>query len=158
MIAALREWLTSIVVVTLLISLVEMLIPEGTIRKTASFIGGLVLITAMLHPLLDVELGALDASWEDYGVIIEAQRQELELAGQAQIAAGVERNLAVCVQEKSKELGIAVTAVVRTEIASDGTPVPTEVILEGDYDAGLASWIELELGVSKKQQIWKTAS
>ena len=38
MIGALREWLTSIVVVTLLLSVAQTLVPEGSIRRVASFV------------------------------------------------------------------------------------------------------------------------
>ena len=50
MIGALREWLTSIVVVTLLLSVAQALVPEGNICRVASFLGGLILLLTMLRP------------------------------------------------------------------------------------------------------------
>ena len=52
MIGAVRVWLTSIVMVTLLLSVAQTLIPEGTIRKIAGFTGGLILLVALLRPVL----------------------------------------------------------------------------------------------------------
>ena len=47
MIAAVREWLTSVVAVTLLLTVAQTLIPEGNIRKIAAFTGGLALLAAL---------------------------------------------------------------------------------------------------------------
>ena len=60
MVAALREWVTSVVLVTLLLSVAQTLIPEGSIRKIAVFTGGLILLTALLQPVLGADLSRLD--------------------------------------------------------------------------------------------------
>ena len=158
MIGALKEWITSIVMVTMFVSLLQTLIPESTIRKIASFIGGLVLIAAILQPLRGLRITSVHESWESYQIAIEKQRETLERNAQTQITERVEQTLAVCIQEKAKELGISVIAAVKTGITSDGVPVPEEVRLMGDFDERLSSWMELELGIGKEQQIWKTSS
>ena len=48
MMAAVREWLVSLVAVSLFLSLAQSLIPEGTLRKISSFAGGLLLLAALL--------------------------------------------------------------------------------------------------------------
>ena len=53
MIGMIRQWLTAVVMVTMLLSVAQTLVPEGTIRKITSFIGGLLLLLVMLQPLLD---------------------------------------------------------------------------------------------------------
>lgn len=40
MMHAIQEWLAAVVVVAMLLSVVQVLIPEGPIRKIASFTGG----------------------------------------------------------------------------------------------------------------------
>ena len=44
MMAAARAWLTAVVSVTLLLSVVQTLIPKGSLREIASFVGGLLLL------------------------------------------------------------------------------------------------------------------
>ena len=44
MIAAVRTWLTAVAAVSLLLSVVQYITPKGTLRDTASFIGGLLLL------------------------------------------------------------------------------------------------------------------
>ena len=43
MIAAVRTWLTAVAAVSLLLSVVQYITPKGTLRDTASFIGGRLL-------------------------------------------------------------------------------------------------------------------
>ena len=57
MMAAVREWLETVVLVTMLLALVESMIPEGAIRRIAGFTGGVILLIALLRPLLSEEAG-----------------------------------------------------------------------------------------------------
>ena len=45
---AAREWLTAVVTVTLLLSVVQTLVPEGSLRKIAGFTGGLLLLAVLI--------------------------------------------------------------------------------------------------------------
>lgn len=49
--AFLRQWLLGVVSCAFLVSLLDQLTPEGSVRKLARFSGGLVLIFCMLRPL-----------------------------------------------------------------------------------------------------------
>ena len=49
--AFLRQWLLGVVSCAFLVSLLDQLTPEGSVRKLARFSGGLVLILCMLRPL-----------------------------------------------------------------------------------------------------------
>ena len=51
MIGAVGSWLRSVAAVTLLLSVVQILIPEGALRRVAGFTGGLLLLAALLQPL-----------------------------------------------------------------------------------------------------------
>lgn len=59
MIAAVRGWVTSIAAVAPILTVVQSLVPEGTLRKIAGFTGGLVLLAALLQPALRTDLGRL---------------------------------------------------------------------------------------------------
>ena len=77
MIGAVRTWLTSVAAVTLLLSVVQTLTPEGAMRKIAGFTGGLVLLAALLQPLLGTDLSRLRLDFPDYQREIEARAAEL---------------------------------------------------------------------------------
>ena len=69
MMEAVRAWLTSVVLVSVLLSAAQSLIPPGTVRKAAGFTGGLILLLVLLNLAgmgmlrgirLDVEAAARD--------------------------------------------------------------------------------------------------
>ena len=62
MMAAARAWLTAVVSVTLLLSVVQTLTPKGSLREIASFVGGLLLLAVLLRPLGSVDLSAVSES------------------------------------------------------------------------------------------------
>ena len=55
-----RQWLSSIVVVSLLLSVVQSLVPKGSLRRVASFLSGLVLLVVLLEPLPKLDLEGLE--------------------------------------------------------------------------------------------------
>ena len=63
---AVREWLTAVVTVTLLLSVVQTLVPEGSLRKIAGFTGGLLLLAVLLRPVTEIDLSGLDSEMEDW--------------------------------------------------------------------------------------------
>ena len=77
---ALREWLTSLVAVSMLLSVARTLVPEGSIRKVSSFTGGLILLVVLLRPLLGADLSRLDLHLEDYERAIGQRQEELASA------------------------------------------------------------------------------
>ena len=154
MMGAVREWLTSIVVVTMLLSVAQSLIPEGGIRKIASITGGLVLLVALLQPILGADLERLELRLEDYETAIEKRQEELAEAGEAELQGIIAERTAAYISEKADTLGLSVTAEVRTEPGPDGVPVPVEVELRGQPSEELAAYVEHELGIPRERQVW----
>lgn len=154
MIGAVREWLASIVVVALLLSVSQALIPAGTMRKIASFTGGLVLLTALLRPVLGADLERLHLDMGDYEAAIEARRAELEVGGKEAMAELIEERTAAYISDKATALGLSVEAWVETETGEDGVPVPVSVRLRGPRSEELAAYIEGELGIPRERQVW----
>ena len=148
MIGAVRSWLTSIAAVTLLLTVVQTLVPEGTLRKISGFTGGLLLLAA-----LKTDLGRLRLDFSDYEEAIETRAAELDAAGKEELAAIIARQTAAYISDKADALGLGVTAQVRTEPA-EGIPVPASVVLTGPYSQVLADWIAGELGIPAERQVW----
>ena len=73
---AAREWLTAVVTVTLLLSVVQTLVPEGSLRKIAGFTGGLLLLAVLLRPVTEIDLSGLDTEMEDWARAIGELQEE----------------------------------------------------------------------------------
>ena len=158
MIGAVRVWLTSIVMVTLLLSVAQTLIPEGTIRKIAGFTGGLILLVALLRPVLGADLERLHLDLGDYERAIEERQEELASAGNAELKALIESQTAAYISDKANALGLEVTVRVEAEAGADGIPVPAAADIQGARSEELASYMEKELGIPRERQSWHEES
>jgi hypothetical protein len=154
MMGALREWLTSLVAVSLLLSAAQSLIPEGSIRKIASFTGGLILLAALLYPLPGVDLSRLELHLEKYARDIEVRQEELTADGAAELTAIIEERTAAYISDKADALGTPVRAKVRAEPDETGVPVPWSAELWGQESRSLAAWIAGELNIPEERQVW----
>ena len=151
---ALREWLTSVVVVSVLLAVVQTLIPEGTIRKIGTFTGGLILLVTLLQPLLGVEFEALELRLEQSRETVEQRQQELEQAGERELAELIERQTAAYIWDKADALGLDLSAEVRVERGPEGIPLPVSATLTGTYSEALSAYLERELGIPRERQVW----
>ncbi len=154
MIAAVREWLVSLVAVSLFLSLAQSLVPEGTLRKISSFTGGLLLLAALLQPLTGTDRWEVKLDLSAYEDAIAVQRLELEKTGTAQLTQEVARAAAQAVEAKATALGHSVAAEVKTRLDENGTPLPDAVSIGGAYDERLSAWIAEELAIPSERQTW----
>ena len=150
----LREWLTSVVAVSVLLAVAQTLVPEGTIRKIAGFTGGLILLTVLLQPLLGTEPERVVLRPEEYQNEMKALQQELERAGEEELAELIETQTAAYIMNKADSLGIRVQVRVQTETGADGIPVPVAAELWGSRSEELSAYVERELGISVERQVW----
>lgn len=155
MMETVREWVISVVTVTVLLSAAETLLPEGTLRKIGSFTGGLLLLFTVLQPLPGVDFGGIGEAWEAAEAAVEEQRQMLAEEEKTELAAGIEARTAAYISEQAAQMGVAITASVETKVDGNGIPVPWEATLEGENSPVLAERIERELGIPQERQVWK---
>lgn len=154
MIGAVRSWLTSIAAVTLMLTVVQTLVPEGTIKKIAGFTGGLLLLAALLQPVLKTDLGRLRLDFSDYEEAIETRAAELDAAGKEELSALIAGRTAAYISDKADALGTPVAVRVETRPGEDGVPLPWSAELEGPRSQALAAWVEGELGIPAERQVW----
>ena len=153
MMGALREWLTSVVAVTLLLSVVQTLLPEGSVRKAASFTGGLVLLLALLRPALGADLGRIRLDTGAYAQALEESREALSAAGEDQLAAGIAERTQAYISDKADALGLRVTVRVETR-TEGGVPLPWAAEITGPWSGELAAYMEEALGIPRERQVW----
>ena len=157
MIQAVREWLLSIIMVSFLISLLRVLLPEGNLRKIGAFTGSLVLLSAILRPLvrLEPEWPAWDmASYESE---IAERMDELNGRRADAFRAQVADASAEMIQQKAAELGASVSAAVTVRTENE-TPLPWSVTLDGAWNAALSEWMRVSLGIPPERQEWRESN
>lgn len=155
MMEALGTWLLSVSVTALAVSVLQTLIPEGGLRRVATFTGGLLLLAVLLRPVLGADLDVLDASLEDWTAQVEQRQAELEQAQTDALAEGIEERTAAYISDKAAALGLTVTVRVETETGEDGVPIPSAVEITGPRSAALEAYIAGELGIPAERQTWK---
>lgn len=154
MMVAVREWITGIVAVTLLLSVAQTLIPQGSMRKVASFIGGLILLLSLLQPVLQVDVEDLQPDFEGYRASVAQQRKELEADSREELGKLIEEKAGAYISDKAAELGLQVTVEVTARPNEDGTMVPDAAEVTGPPVEELADYMEQELGISRERQVW----
>ena len=150
-----RQWLSSIVVVSLLLSVVQSLVPKGSLRRVASFLSGLVLLAVLLEPLPKLDLEGLELR----GLQEETEkvRRQLEAEQETALKAGIAEQTEAYISDKAASMGLAGACRVETRTGEDGIPLPWSVELEMPRSAELAAWIEEELDIPSERQVWHGA-
>ena len=152
MIGALREWLTSSVVVTLLLTVAQTLVPEGSLRRVAFFTGGLILLVTLLRPALGMDLKRLRLDMSGYEQALREAQEELSSASNMELAECIEERTAAYISDKARALGLEVS--VRVKAAADGSGLPEKAEITGVYSRELADFMTRELGIPAERQVW----
>ena len=157
MIQALREWLVSIVMLSFLISLLRLFLPEGNLRKAGAFTGSLVLMAAILRPLVRLEPERFDWGLESYESAITERMEEFQANQETAFREMVAERSAEVIVEKAAELGAAVSVRVETR-TENGTPLPQSVTLDGPWNAALSEWMRVALDIPPERQEWRESN
>lgn len=153
--AAAREWLTAVVAVSLLLAAAQSLIPEGSLKRIASFTGGLILLLVMLRPL--EALGKREGftlDLDDYVEEIQRRREELEMEENTSLSAGIASRTEAYIWDKAAGLGLSVAVRVETAPGEEGIPLPWSAEVTGPWSEELAAYMERELGIPRERQVW----
>jgi len=145
--AAVRSWLFSVVLASMLLSLVRTLLPEGGVRRAASFTGGLLLLLALLRPAAG--LGGVSLEMDGCAQEIEERREELEAENREELRSLIESRTAAYILEHG-----GVSASVTAEEDENGILRPAAAEVEGPYSQALSEWMESELGIRRERQVW----
>ena len=154
MIDALRTWLTSVIMVAMLLSLVQVLIPKGSVQQIASFTGGLILMLALLCPLLGVEFSEVLPDLQRYQAEIYQRWEELEAVEVGYWEESIAEKTQAYISDKGAQMGWEGTVRVTVENSPEGVPVPTRAELTGPHCEALEQMLVRELGIPVERQVW----
>ena len=147
----LRSWLLGVVACALLVSACEQLTDGGTMKKIVRFVGGMLLMLALLRPLLRLDLTDFAVNAGAYREAVAQLEEELGAQRQSELSARIATQTGAYIEDKAASLGASIRAVVTTE-ERGGVPVT----LYGEENAEIGAYIERELGIAKEDQRWIT--
>lgn len=153
MMAAVREWLVSLIYAAMVIAVAENMAPAGGLKKIVSMTGGLVLLVMLLRPLGDLELGGWNTGYDDYACQVEQRRLELEEENFHELQRLIEQQTAAYISDKAKQLGLDCRVEVRCK-REDGMPYPHSVTVHGPFSEALGAWMEQELDIPAERQVF----
>lgn len=138
-----REYMTNLGTVLMMVAVAEILIPEGNTKKFASLAMGFMVITAVVFPLDSV----LTMPEFDAQSFVEEEKSAESIRAQYH-AEGLKRqaeSLASGINEKIKH-----SSKVSVQMANDGTLAGVTINLKGD-ESEAVSYIVNTLGLSRER-------
>lgn len=152
---ALRDYLLSIVAVSLVGVLAVTLLRQDTMRRLARFVAGLLLLLTVARPLLG--LGDLELEADSFTGAGEFSAEEAQARYREALERQVRGSAEQYIRDKAEALGATVQVEVRL---SDGDPpAPWEVRIVGtlsaEQTAALADYITEAFGIPAARQEWK---
>ena len=157
MIELLRKWLEALMVLSLLLAVVESLVPDGSLRKVASMIGGLLLISVLLQPVVRGRL--VPQSTQEEIQSISERTAELEQERNRRWGELIAARTAAYIENKALELGIEDCQAQVSVAEENGIPVPYEVTLRcrNAPPDRLRQDIKEHLGIQEERQVYQYA-
>lgn len=152
-------WIIGIVGTSLVTCIISSIAPKGKSRNMCRFIGGLLMLIAVLKPLINIEAGGMAkvvASLKTESGIYTANLEEENFKMFKEIIA---EDTAAYILDKAEKLGVVQCEVsVSTKKEEDGYPYPYEIwvsaFMSEVQKAELSVCIETDLGISADKQHW----
>lgn len=155
---AIGAYLISVVASVMLLSLIQSLLPKGTVKKVAGFVGGLLVVLAVLSPAVKIEPEQL------LRYAAEFRRETRDITGK--IETGNEELMARIIKEQCQSyildkasqrgLDVKVEVILGKE---GGYPCPVAVSLTGTVTPAERSWLTKEIardmGIPANRQEWR---
>lgn len=157
MTAAVRAYLLSIAAAALLLALVQALLPQGAVKRTATMAGSLLVILAVLSPLARLDYDSLARSISKLQVETESLRTGIEVGNRELMAGIIKQRCETYILDKAEQMGVELQVEI-TVSEGAGYPYPTAAVLRGAVTEGqrqtLTDYIAENLGIPAEQQEW----
>lgn len=153
---AVSQYLLSIVAAAMLFSLTRSILPKGAVRRIAEYVGGLLVIIAVLAPVVQIEYDSLARSI--MRIQIETNNIKTEtIDGKREVMADIiKQQCQTYIWDKANELGAELE--VEVILNQDQYPYPIAVILTGkatpEQRHSLTEFISRDMGISAQGQEW----
>lgn len=157
MMDAFRIWLIGLMAVSLILTVLSTLLPEGSIKKIAGVTGGLVLLLTILRGVSRLDLAGLRLSYDDCAQEIDRQMESYRLQSSKDMESLIQARCGAYISEHAQTLGLSCSPRVETEWTEENIPVPVAVTMDIPYHAKLSELISENLGIDAENQKWVTS-
>lgn len=154
MMEVLRSWISSLVAITLLISLLQALLPDGGVRRVASLVSGLILLAVLLRPALDLNALNVRLDWEAKREALLEQQKAWEQDTTSALTERIAEQTEAYISDKAAEMGLDAESYVEVFCREDGVLIPSRVELSIPYSEPLSTCIKQDLGIPAERQVW----
>jgi len=155
----LTDWVIGITCAAMALAAVQMLVPDGALRKVANLAGGLILLLVLAAPLTKLEISELTLALTEYRMKETGSSALLELENKRLVLEIVEEQTAAYILEKAEEMGIRCAVDVYCVCNDDGNVFSESVTIEGRISENekekLSRWIEHNLAILKENQTFE---
>lgn len=152
-----KTYLLSVVATGFLLAVLLSIIPKGIVHKIASIVGGLLLVTAVISPLLDINENIISQAVSKYIVEAENIQTGIEIGSKELLCQVIRDKCESYILDKADSMGITIELeIVLNEKVQ--YPYPIHVIVRGNWTVSeqryLCRYIADSLGVPEEQQEW----
>ena len=134
--------------------------PEGAVRRVGKLACGLLMLSAILRPLVEVEALSPGDLLKDYQARTAVQAQTLEEERNAALKSVIEQEFAAYIVDKAAQMGAVCTAQVTCQLGEDGAFLPWSAAVQGSFtpqqQEELARILEEELAIPRARQSFPT--
>lgn len=158
---AMKEWIISLTAVSILVSAILAITPEGAAKRTVRLAGGLILFLVLIKPLKELDAGDIAFYNMQYRTEYEKYEEKLIEKNSSMVKTIIEDKVRTYILQKAEALGLECDAEVIARTGKDGYPYPDRIIFHvaaGQDDAMIEklSYIAAsELGVTEENQEWR---
>ncbi len=154
---AVKTYLLSVAAVSLLLALIQAILPNGAAKRTATMAGGLLVILAVLSPLAKLDYDSLARSIARIQIETEALETGVSVGNRELMADIISERCQAYILDKAEEMGVMLQVEI-TVSQGTGYPYPTEAILRGTVTETqrsiLTAYIADDLGIPAESQTW----
>ncbi|MBE7016709.1 MAG: hypothetical protein E7420_00925 [Ruminococcaceae bacterium] len=157
MLSFLRSWILGLAGAAIFCGLITELCPSGAAKKVLKLLCGAVMSIALVSPLIKLDMPSYSLNLAKYRNHAENISLSAKNEADSYSRSFIEEQCRAYILDKAVSLGIHVNdAAVKMKWNSAGFWYPYECIINGDYNAVLADYIECELGLGADKQKWRT--
>ena len=151
-----REYLLALTTAAILGSMLQSLLPKGSVRRAALFAGGLVMILAVMSPLTEVKENTLSHIIAHIHVEQEAMETGIRTENREILSSIIKERTEAYIWDKAEEIGLSLQVDVKLDESE--YPIPVGVVLIGKFSPEqrrlLTAVIETDLGIQEDSQEW----
>ena len=157
MIESFRVWLIGLLSVSLILTALSTLLPEGSVKKIAGVTGGLVLLLVVLRGIVRLDLSNIRLSYDNCAREISRQMERYREKNRSQLEELIAHRTAAYISEQAQTFGLVCSPQVETEQTEENVFVPVSVTMDIPYHAGLSQIVAEDMGIDAQHQKWLTS-